>query len=111
MYEHLCVQISWYVHSYSTVHTRKFVIMIRCTVRDPFFFAGVAVVFVHLPIDPFRSIAWFNVAYGVVLLVLLVFLFRKESGCHKFSKCNYKSCQGSRPGIVQVFVSYVRINT
>ena len=42
------------------------------------FFTGVAVLLVHLPIDPFRSIAWFNVAYGVVLLVLLVFLFEKR---------------------------------
>ena len=69
-------------------------------------FSGVAVLFTHVPIDPFRSIAWFNVAYGVVLLVLLIFLFQKESGCRKCSKCCFKSCQGSRPGIVQLFVSF-----
>ncbi len=33
----------------------------------------------HLPIEQYRSIAWFNVACGVVLLLLFVILFRGES--------------------------------
>lgn len=39
--------------------------------------------FAQFQIDQFRSIAWYNVALGVALIVLLFVIFHGESNCNK----------------------------
>ena len=41
---------------------------------------GAAVIFAQFQsVDQFRAIGWYNVAWGVALLILLIFTFRGES--------------------------------
>lgn len=51
--------------------------------KCPFFPTGVAAVFAQFKIDQFRSIAWYNVALGVALIILLFVIFHGESNCNK----------------------------
>ena len=54
--------------------------------------AGVAVIFAQFEsVDQFRAIGWYNVAYGVALLFLLLFIFRGESSCKKMDQKSFKS--------------------
>jgi hypothetical protein len=64
-----------------------------------FFPLGAAAVLAQFKIDQFRSIAWFNVAFGVAFIILEVIIFRGESNFKKlksrcthwkFSKCSFK---------------------
>ena len=48
---------------------------------------GAAVVFAQYPIDQFRSIAWYNMGFGVALLIMQVIIFRGESSFKKISQC------------------------
>ena len=48
---------------------------------------GVAAIFAQFDIDPFRSIAWYNAAAGMALIVLQFLLFHGESKCKKLPKC------------------------
>ncbi|XP_064390131.1 uncharacterized protein LOC135338046 isoform X2 [Halichondria panicea] len=53
---------------------------------------GAAVIFAQFQsINQFRVIGWYNAAWGVALLILLVVMFRGESGCSKPVTC----CTGS----------------
>lgn len=47
-----------------------------------------AVIFAQFPINQFRSIAWYNVAVGLVVIVTQVLIFRGESSCEKLTKCS-----------------------
>ena len=51
--------------------------------KCPFFPTGIAAVFAQFAIDQFRSIAWYNVALGVALIILLFVIFHGESNCNK----------------------------
>ena len=53
---------------------------------------GAAAVLAQFNIDQFRSIAWFNVAFGVAFIVLQVAIFKGESSFTKLkSQCaNWK---------------------
>lgn len=50
-----------------------------------------AVIFAQFPINQFRSIAWYNVAVGLGILVTQIFIFRGESSCKKLKNCSRKS--------------------
>ena len=51
--------------------------------KCPFFPTGIAAVFAQFKIDQFRSIAWYNVAIGVALIILQLTIFHGESNCNK----------------------------
>lgn len=51
--------------------------------KCPFFPTGIAAVFAQFAIDQFRSIAWYNVAIGVALIILQLIIFHGESNCNK----------------------------
>jgi len=74
-------------------------------------YTGVAVLFSHLPIEQYRSIAWFNVALGLVAVSLFIVLFRGESSWKKISGTMYSVSQEVqilklfRP--LQVFISFI----
>ena len=51
--------------------------------KCPFFPTGIAAVFAQFKIDQFRSIAWYNVAIGVALIILQFTIFHGESNCNK----------------------------
>ncbi len=56
------------------------------------YITGAAVIFAQFQsINQFRVIGWYNAAWGVALLILLVVMFRGESGCSKPVTC----CTGS----------------
>ena len=82
----------------------------------PITYTGVAVLFSHLPIEQYRTIAWFNMASGLALLLLFVFLFRGEASWRsRVSHCQQcclrtanKSEFSLRP--LQVFISCNRIH-
>ena len=59
------------------------------------FLTGVATIFAQFDIDQFRSIAWYNVAAGVALIILQLVIFHGESSCHhKVKQCK---CSPKRP--------------
>ena len=48
-------------------------------------------IFAQFPINQFRSIAWYNAAVGVGIIVTQMFLFRGESSCDKLTNnCSSK---------------------
>ena len=56
---------------------------------------GVAVIFAQFPINQFRSIAWYNVAVGLAVMVTQLLIFRGESSCNKLTNCS-SSCKKAR---------------
>ena len=84
---------------------------------------GIGVLLSHLPIEQYRSIAWFNVACGVVVLLLFIFLFQGESSWKDVSSlktlCQYHCmlcpCNAGKSTDVclgrhlQIFISYIAI--
>ena len=54
--------------------------------------AGVATIFAQFDIDQFRSIAWYNAAAGMALIVLQFVIFRGESKCKKLPECSMTCC-------------------
>ncbi|XP_064401403.1 uncharacterized protein LOC135347364 isoform X4 [Halichondria panicea] len=70
---------------------------------------SVSVIFSNLPIEQYRSIAWFNVAFGVILLILFCFLFRGESkwnrtNCHELCVRSKNNSSSAKPGPLQIFI-------
>ncbi len=75
-----------------------------------FFPPAISIMFSSLPIEQYRSIAWFNVASGVLLLGLFGFFFHGEGSwksinCCEMSVCSHKN-KDVRPGPLQIFISY-----
>lgn len=55
-----------------------------------FFTVGTAALIAQFDVDQFRSVAWFNVAFGIAFTVLQVIMFSDESyncGMLKKNKC------------------------
>lgn len=61
-----------------------------------FTLTGATVVFAQFPISQFRAIAWFNVAVGLLFILLQLLLFQGESQCTKLPRiscwCWNSSC-------------------
>ena len=57
---------------------------------------GVAVIFAQFSINQFRSIAWYNVAVGLAVIVTQLLIFRGESSCHKPTNCSWKSSKAKQ---------------
>lgn len=84
----------------------------RAIISIPYLFTGIGVLFSHLPIEQYRSIAWFNVASGLLLLGLFIFLFHGEVKWNKSNLCG-QLCNGSGftqkedtiVGMLSVFIS------
>ena len=78
-----------------------------------FLIVGVAVLLSHLPIEQYRSIAWFNMACGVTVLLLFMFFFRGESSWENVSNitkmcrcsCQCKTEKDIKFGSLQIFIS------
>ena len=51
---------------------------------------GATVVFAQFPISQFRAIAWFNVAVGLLFILLQLILFRGESKCTKLPHFSFR---------------------
>ena len=69
--------------------------------------AGVSVIFSN---EQYQSIAWFNVAFGVTLLILFCFLFRGESNGTELIVMSFVSAQKTtqvRPSLdaLQIFIA------
>ena len=74
---------------------------------------GAAVIFAQFhTVNQFRSIAWYNVAAGVVLIALQVVMFQGESSCRAKRKNFANSCN-KRPklntSILEIFISFQTI--
>ena len=83
-----------------------------CTAGNlSFISTGATVAFSQFDINQFRAIAWFNVAAGLGFVVLLVVVFRGESGCTKPAHIGlkfYHMCGSQRPKVTcsDVVVSF-----
>lgn len=68
--------------------------------------------FSQFDIDQFRSIAWYNVAFGVLFILLLFALFHGESGCSKVKSrcklCKFK-VHDSKCDKFEIFISFIMI--
>ena len=60
-------------------------------------------------VNQFRSIAWYNVAAGAVLIALQIVMFQGESSCRAKRK-NFANCCKKRPkvntSILEIFISF-----
>ncbi|XP_064390114.1 uncharacterized protein LOC135338028 isoform X2 [Halichondria panicea] len=80
---------------------------------------AIGVLFAQLHIEQYRSMAWFNVACGLVILAVFAFFFRGESewkstkisSCGSFCESN-EMCTQNTPGPLQVFIiiSFLLLN-
>ena len=68
---------------------------------------GAAAVFAQFQIDQFRSIAWYNVAFGVLFMALQIILFRGESTFKTAKRCQLCQSQLRNPsiGVIEIFIS------
>lgn len=63
---------------------------------------GATVAFSQFDINQFRAIAWFNVAAGLGFVILLLVIFRGESGCTEVPQLGlrfYNMCGSQRPKV------------
>ena len=47
---------------------------------------GATVIFAQFTINQFRSIAWFNAAMGVVIILIQILMFKGEMRCNRYAK-------------------------
>lgn len=64
--------------------------------------------FAQFQIDQFRSIAWYNVAFGVAFILLQLVLFHGESTCKTAKQCQLchsKFCTMNKTSVMEIFIS------
>lgn len=70
---------------------------------------GVAAILAQFNINQFRSIAWYNVALGVVFVMLEFLIFHGERKCPDFSQqCNFKkSYKWKNADVILILISFL----
>ena len=79
---------------YACRHGQCGIALVICNSGVPYICCtGAAAIFTQFDIDQFRSIAWYNVAAGVLFVALLVLLFHGEAGCSEIRKRRHNCCK------------------